>query len=238
MKKTFKQYLEEQLVQPNSKNVQLPKNRTVYGFFNNSKGSPEGQYSFVKNDPTDPHAVIKNQKRPNVTDPFWIYTQELQSNPEMMDNPYLPKIYNHTKLRDAKDNTLNTAKIEKLHPIKSLHPEQILHIYHRAMGKEFEETSLGKEFLRANRFQPSDVVRDTLAIEALETLLGMLQYVVNGDANPNMIHDEDLKRALIFIERIRRKHKFSGDIHDDNIMVRLSSHGPQMVLTDPLWVDR
>lgn len=235
MKKTFKQFLNEQLVRSDSKTVQLPKGRTVYGFFKNADGSPEGQYSFVKDDPTDPHAVIKNQKRPNVKDPFWTYAQALHDSPDMMDNPYLPKVYKQTTLSDNRSNTVKTARMEKLHPVSVLHPEQVLHIYHRAMGKEFEETSVGKEFLRASKFMTPDAIRFRLADEALATLLAMLQYIVDGDASPVVIHDQELKAALIFIERIRRKHKFSGDIHDDNIMVRLSSHGPQMVITDPLW---
>ena len=46
--------------------------------------------------------------------------------------------------------------------------------------------------------------------------------------------DDDFKRAMDFIIATSQKTGYHYDIHDENIMIRRTSTGAQMVISDPL----
>lgn len=236
--KTFKQFLHEALIQSDSKNLSLNDRRasTLFKGSTSKNVIGSGQYAYVKDDKTDPHMVNKFQKRPTNNDPFWTYVQFIQNSDDALDNPYLPKIYSKVSATDKNDDTSNMVKMEKLYPLRNLSSAQALHLYHRAFGQDYADTYYGKQTVSRYKTETDEMI-DELAGGAMSYLLYAIGEVINGEEKPQIFDDNDLKKALIIIERIRRKFRYRADIHDDNLMIRLSPHGPQLVITDPLWTN-
>lgn len=64
-----------------------------------------------------------------------------------------------------------------------------------------------------------------------DTIVGAINDAV---FKPKLIKDEQLLEAGRFIRRVMKKYKLDDDMHLENIMVRRTPYGAQLVITDPL----
>jgi hypothetical protein len=46
--------------------------------------------------------------------------------------------------------------------------------------------------------------------------------------------DKQFREITEIIRSLKDSNNFQFDIHDENVMIRRTSHGPQLVITDPL----
>ena len=92
------------------------------------------------------------------------------------------------------------------------------------------QTLLGNSFLKYNwanwqHFKASGM-NGALITSAMNRTLHSGEY--------DEIRDPLLAQALKAIREIAQQGDFSPDIHPENVMIRPTSVGPQMVITDPL----
>ncbi len=76
--------------------------------------------------------------------------------------------------------------------------------------------------------------REEAGVSEFTSISSVIREVIQGYDIKNHVVDEELIKAADFINHVAKKHKIGNDIHDDNIMLRRSPYGSQVVITDPL----
>jgi hypothetical protein len=78
--------------------------------------------------------------------------------------------------------------------------------------------------------------------DPINDFLGNIDSYLIGVISNNFIKklhgiNPQFAKALIIVRKLINKYKFYTDLHAGNVMIRLTSVGPQIVLTDPLAPD-
>jgi hypothetical protein len=202
------EYIDTQFVSPKKKDTE-----TKIG---------SGRYSTVsKADDFSVNKKYKRKKKNIDTDPYYIYVKTISDNKLAEKNPYFPRIYSVKSNRVDDENNRPDFNMEILTPISDISSDIIYNIGKHIMANAVTY-DLNFQFYLSNHKNVIGVITTTMN-RALHS------------KNLDEIKDSMLKNALKVIMNIRDKYpQCRPDIHPDNIMVRLTPHGPQIVLTDPL----
>jgi hypothetical protein len=150
-----------------------------------------------------------------------VYLKFIHDHPDLHNNPFFPKVKGIRKL----SNGVSTIDIERLVPYQQKglgdNAELLSSLYRQYFGsadsiKQFDAES-DEDYASRMRFRFEDAVE---------------RAVEYGGRNTT---DPYLKQAAHIIQHIRATNDLLIDIHAGNIMWRLTSVGPQLVITDPLW---
>ena len=198
------------------------KNRQERDYDKNS-GQGLGWYSGGQTNPRDPHEFVK---KPHLTtlldqDAYYKYVEEIRSlKQEGYHNRFFPQVYTVDITQDTKGNQRPRYRIEKLQDGTGYPEETLIGMYDRLFMDEFDPNNLD------NLSNKSKVIWNMIAQECNRAvLLG----------NYKNIRDDELKEALMLIEKIiQEKPDWNVDLHQNNIRIRGSSQGPQLVLMDPI----
>lgn len=171
-----------------------------------------GYFSRVNPDKNDPHMVIKRSTSPmgpnhaRKGDGFQEYVKMLVDN-KLMDNIHFPKVYKAKTVVDKSNTHRNTFTIERLQSIESI-------------SKEEFESLVERHLLRP--------------VADAEGLADRISGACHSEYDrKNYIRMESLKEACEIIEELDNISHFRLDIHEDNLMVRRTPHGLQLVISDP-----
>ena len=134
---------------------------------------------------------------------------------EMIDsldhvNPFFPKIYGLKVFQDPSGNIFYQVEMEKLTDLNKIDPQMSSDM----MDRYFAEDS----FIR----------------KETDNIGYALLMVSDVEAYRDSILDETLREALDLIEHRVIPLGFRWDLGSNNVMVRLTSVGPQLVFTDPV----
>lgn len=176
----------------------------------------------------DPHTVLRHNSNLENTsqDSSNVYYQWLVDTRAYNDNPYFPRIYDKTIISDKTGKKLIKHEIEKLKSIESLPIETI-----RGLTRNLFDDKAINQILRHTAGRQSWQEMDDYE-RALIILLNGIEEVFHGSLSSQ---DDNLNAALKTANELSHKNFFSGsDLHRGNVMVRLTPHGPQLVLTDPI----
>lgn len=198
------------------------------------KGRGVGRYSVVKPG-SDPHTVKKSSKTPgmDMMDGYWKFIDYVIKY-KLWENPHFPRVYSIKKIKDSTGDIMFRGEIEKLEPLKGLRFDEIKHLYEKIFGLD-ELPSLMKNTKGLGKEELAKLYIDRFAKDISQTAKGIV---------PNWIVDESFKNAIEILKKIKEKEKSSGekairgkgfiyDIHSENIMVRRTPYGLQLVFTDP-----
>ena len=166
------------------------------------------QNSQVYLDKQDPNRVLKVVSIRDLSDPYLAYIRMVESH---QNNPFFPRI-NWYKVYQQPDNSyLLYVFMEKLVPLSKFDPEVIKGVL----------SSIGIEYTGNLRIDFS-----------------LRQIMKNPKYRKNLKQSTQypkFQEALRLLEPMFRK--FGNDMHIENLMARLTSIGPQIVITDPLYPD-
>jgi len=204
-------------------------------------GTFSAAYHNPKKSPHDVRKVSKQMDRHEI-DGFFFYMQGLEDNPDNT-NPYFPrfreiKIYtdehknreNHIFADERKDTLTYSVKMEKLYPLRELSREEENAMLSRIVGTNWIDIVTGavpgKERLAfiLNSQEKADYGRVLYLIKLL---------LHEPEAIEDDIQDADLLRATRWLKEFQRTASLSFDVHGENLMVRKTPYGPQLVITDP-----
>ena len=182
-----------------------------------------GWYSGGQTNPRDPHEFVK---RPHLTalldrDAYYRYVKEINDlKKQGYSNPFFPQVYNVDIVQDKKGNQRPRYRIEKLQQGEDLSFEALEGLYERL----FYNTVDSKRYQQVNRPEWSiwfDICKEcSRAVES---------------SNYSNIRDDQLLEALTLIDRIIKENPdWNVDLHSNNIRIRGSGTGPQLVLMDPI----
>lgn len=177
-----------------------------------------GKYSVVADDPADPHMVKKRQlsrsDTDNSKDLYTTFAKTVVAY-KLWNKIHFPRIYEIKVLQDKDHKQLFKWRIEKLHDIYTLSPE------------EFDSL--------INRYFTRDIVQ---AInKSPERMCDIMRSMIVKKDFSN-VEDEQFKTCMAIISKMIQSFQSIGryfklDLHSGNIMVRRTSVGPQLVITDP-----
>lgn len=173
----------------------------------------KGRYSKVT--APDPYSVDKTyirKLRAGKIDPYPVYVKTIIDNNLADSNPYFPRFNRVTAGEKPVYN------MERLTPLSDISDETLVAVGNKsAHYSEFEIEQSKKHYGDAARM-----------------LVQKLNRAVHT-GNFNQLTDPLLIEAIKVIRKLFLENPgFKPDLHTANVMVRLTSAGPQLVLTDPL----
>lgn len=192
-----------------------------------------GLYSVARDDKTDPHMVKKSNYRPmgNIKyngraerDPFDAYIDYIIDN-DLMDNIHFPRVYNVKRIKDQDGKQVSKYQMERLVPLTNLSFEEFSALiethFKQRLALPFDgNTSKWDDY-------EYKIARDAIA--------QVLNAAAGGDGRAlSTIKLYALEDAVNHINKLAKRTRATLDIHRENIMVRRTPHGPQLVITDPL----
>lgn len=173
-------------------------------------GSGTSAYVGRTNDPHSQDSVTRLSS-PRSGGSVWLQT--IASQPGLYNNPFLPRV-----IKVGKQSPTQRIVVERLVPLNA--PKIIGNIL---LMKSLWEMYFTVDF-------PAD--------EELRYLdgyfAGVISGVAHGDDPMDHIRDADLAQAIQLIQTIRKQTKFFLDLHERNMMWRITGNMPQLVITDPL----
>lgn len=188
-----------------------------------NKGVQPGWYSGGQTNPRDPHEFIK---KPHLTakldkDAYYKYVMEIRELKQQgYHNPFFPQVYNINIVQDPKGNQRPRYRIEKLQQGDSFPARTLVGMYERLFNDEFDQRNLEGVSNRSYAVWREIANQVNRAVER---------------SNYTNIKDDQLEEALLLIDRlIQENPEWNVDLHVNNIRVRGSSVGPQLVLMDPI----
>lgn len=184
------------------------------------KSAASGWYSRAVPHPQDPHTFIKSTKLTSHLhdDAFHKYMEMVVGlHKRGIDNPYFPAVYEMKITRDPAGNTRPQYHLQALQQHTDYDVEAL-----RGMAERMFK-------------DPELIVTDQDGVNsAWGNICRVLKYAVE-DQNFKHLKDPDLIRALKYIQALMQKNKgWDLDMHSGNFLIRGTSTGPQLVITDPV----
>jgi hypothetical protein len=213
--------LNERLIDTKVKEIPV---KDLSNFKADGKGS-SGHYSSVKGT-TDPHLKTKTAKDvvKAQRDPYWNYAELCIEHQD--HNPYFPRIYSYKKFTDQNGHVIPKVKMETLHDLHEVSFEAVKGYFTSLLGD--------LDYIQ------SEETDESFVHSAIATRLKDIYYGNNLEG----VNDHKLVECLQIIKKyvsdtnIKRsesgEHPISLDLHSQNFMIRMSSGGIHLVITDPL----
>jgi len=216
-----------ELIEPEVKNYNTNKTFKDRPYnYHKEKNDPKvlgsGNFSKVRTT-SDPHLVKKSSVEtttgnPEKDDSYWDFIDFLLKN-KLWENPYFPRVYKKTSMHGKEDTSHHSVVMEKLEPISNAEHDDLLAI----IRKSFNEK--GREEIK-NRYS------EERGYKLPDSIAKILDDAVHR-GNLSFIKDEQLEKALKILNLYAKHSKVGVDIHSENIMVRRTPVGLQLVISDP-----
>lgn len=180
-----------------------------------------GYFSSVYAHDDNPHDVMKFPRKEaskSDTDGFRIFISALAKDKEMQSNPYFPRFRMIRKFEHGDEHSY-TARMERLFPLEDLEMEDLYSIVERIYDDElatylYDRASLPHLFYKQLAKAVSNTVESKWHVEN--------------------ITDAHFAEATDWIHDLAEREGFYVDLHFNNMMVRRTPYGSQLVLSDPL----
>lgn len=188
-----------------------------------------GRTAVVTGD-TDPHMVNRRAKHISQRgdSEYDIFAKWVVSNENVRQNPHFPRIYVvDTKQANGEGYTARTLidyKIEKLTPMDKLSPEEVRAI----MDTHFAPVGMSREEYNDYEFTYNDIAIFTF------------EYIHSGESSEDIAPVGKFRQACDMLENFlyEEPRGLIYDLHWENIMVRRTGRGLQLVFTDPVAYTR
>lgn len=178
-----------------------------------------GTVAKVYDHPSDAHMVnrvTKSYKSGDHEQSYETFIEAILDDPHMKDNIHMPRVYGVKKFKSREGRVRARYELEKLVMMQDVQPEILKAAIDSVFNSDLDESELKSSRLMGWRFASE------------------IQYAISYNEFDNVISEEFLE-ALKFIKKVKKLARGNGyDLHDENIMLRLTPTGAQIVFTDPL----
>lgn len=189
-----------------------------------SKGTEVGMYSWGKPHPTDPHEYVVTSYYPMNLELDAKYQYIKHIAPHIDSNPFLPRTYVVELKKDAKGLVIPRYRVEALKPYTDVNYQSIVALAKMSFPGEMQtwEKWEGAEDSNSNRH------------ELWYSITALVDKALRKKGKP--LENKELAQAIALIQQVKKQNRlFDFDIGVNNCMIRLTSAGPQLVITDPLY---
>lgn len=195
----------------------------------NVKHLGSGSFASAYSHKDRPHDVRRISKPAVHPDGYHVYIEALKNNPDY-DNPYFPQIHEVTKYqgqgKSEGDKTVLSVKAGRLRRISELRTEEIQAILERWFGEDYEKLLKKVYPIGSAGFRNEELSEYILP--------GLIRKIIEEKQFRKKVVDQDLLRAVIFIDKKVLGKGVRTDLGINNLMFRRSPSGSQIVLTDPV----
>jgi hypothetical protein len=197
-----------------------------------------GVYAHVYAHKKRPGSVLKVGKystRLPEEDAYLGYINLLANNDRMASNPYFPRVYD-VKIYPYESEYARTkewtgeyvVEMEELQSIEDLSVEEV--------------NMLGNRMFKYWKQRGSEIAHDMFSylpsnMQIPAALIAMIREAVNQYSSTDFeyqIKDKKLTEAVMLLRELISKGYIEEDLHINNVMIRRTSVGPQLVITDPV----
>lgn len=227
------------------KNQPNPKLKTI--------GAGSYAHAFSQDNKPEITKIGRTKRNQPTLDGHMIYLDTIAKNDRMSSNPYFPRVYKRKTYQDGS----YSLEMEKLERLQSLELEQILSIGENIFDywpQDLDELFVDMQSTIGNYYndlrhkydsiqgeEGTDENKEFYKKKYLVQLIS--QYItrrilkVTQKQEKTKIKDAKLLQAIGLLRVIIRKYadrNINLDIHDQNLMARITPYGAQLVFTDPL----
>lgn len=195
-----------------------------------------GNFSSVSPDKGDPHMVKKTShgymRSDTGDDAYWAYVDYIIKH-QLWENPYFPRLYVQRNVKDPEGNVVRRVQMEKLVDVDDLNDKEFEALFANLLGEDFDD------WLERSEYDKNTIVsRKVLVLQEIMNMIydfitkGQHDFKLSGhkksEINPQFIQALNTLRTMYLNDPA-----FGGlDLWEDNLMIRRSGHGNQLVFTD------
>lgn len=218
-----------ELFRPTIHTRQMTADFDVRGMSSKTPSDEDGMYAKVTHPSHTPNEVKKTTHMPSelMYDGYFQFVQAIQR--EMLHNPFLPKVYTIDIKRAKNGQTRPSYRIERLHSYTELPAEAIAAIG-RSCFPEFDEAMFDADPADVDVYIHRNHHMWGAICEAIRKFTELDDTETFGEPTPHLATACRLVSGAV--RRLGRP--FGLDMHAGNFMVRITSTGPQLVITDPI----
>lgn len=188
----------------------------------------------------NPHDVTKGSKATHIPDGWQALFTALSKDEDAQSNPYFPRFRSINKFignynDEGEPRQSYVVKVEALEPYKNLSEAERKMLANKIFnehGKDVINHYWEEENRRTRRPNPGGEIR------AGEKFAWAIRACLENDTWADelrwQIEDKKFEQALEFLQKTAKETDYEFDLHSENMMVRRTSVGPQLVLNDPL----
>jgi len=191
-----------------------------------------------------PHDVTKGSKASVEPDGWQALFTALSKDKEAAANPYFPRFRSINKFKgnyndEGKPRQSYVVKVEKLEPYQALSKAERKMLVNKIFNEHGIDV-LNHYFEEENRKMHKYIRRKdpTSELFAGEKFAWAIQACLENDTWADelrwQIEDKHFLEAIEFIQKAAEEYNYGFDLHYNNLMIRRTSVGPQLVLNDPL----
>lgn len=196
-----------------------------------------GNFSSVSPDKGDPHMVKKTShgymKSDTGDDAYWAYVDYIIKH-KLWENPYFPRLYVQRNAKDPAGQVVRRVQMEKLNKIENLTNDEFKALFRKMFGEDFEDWITRSEYNhQVNIDKPKALVLEEILNLTYDFIRkGTHDFKLSAHKESEM--DSQFIQALTTLHTMYRNDPIFGglDLEEDNIMIRRSGHGNQLVFTD------
>lgn len=146
------------------------------------------------------------------------------------NNPFFPRIYSAKIYEDKQGRSYFVVVMEKLHPVKRGNLREAAAALFQQLGITLDEIKKFRERQGRDTEIDSDYSVPDLSFDVGRMFAnpGFVEYLLKQSNN------EYFHEAMNVVEKVTQGSGIRIDLHTENWMVRLTGHGPQLVMIDPV----
>jgi len=182
----------------------------------------------------NPYDITKGSKASKVPDGFKAFYDALSKNEDAQSNPYFPRFRSMSKYHGQDDRQSYIARMEPLEQYVKLSHKERQMLVNKLFGEHGIDI-INHYFEDENRkARRPDATQEFFPGEKLAfAVQNSLENDTWADELRWQIEDKKFLQAIEFLQDAAEKYEYDLDMHYNNLMVRRTSVGPQLVFNDP-----
>jgi len=200
-----------------------------------TKNLGTGAFASAYRHKDNPFDVVKGSKASKEPDGFRAFYDAIAKDKDAQSNPYFPRFRAMSKYKGQDDRKSYIARMEPLEKYQSLslgEREALLNRLFSDHGKDVMKHYFAEEHpYNEHRWLDDE---DLYSMEVLAW--GIREAIENdlwGDELRWEIEDDQFKEAVEFLRNTAKEIGYDNDLHYNNLMIRRTSVGAQLVINDP-----
>lgn len=195
-----------------------------------------GAFATAYKSKKNPYDVVKGSRATKESDGFRAFYDMLAANEDVQSNPYFPRFRAMSKYTGDDDKQSYIARMEPLEKYQSLNKRERKALLYRLFSDHGRDVIAHYYAEHGPNAVPGDYLEDK-ELYNMEVLAWAIRMAVEndmwGDELRWEIEDDQFKQAVEFLQNAAEKTEFDPDLHYNNLMIRRTSVGPQLVINDP-----
>ena len=188
-----------------------------------------------------PHDVTKGSKASYKPDGFQALFTALSKDEDAQANPYFPRFRKINKFQaqqtDPGYNADNRKRSSYIVKVETLEPYTNLSEREREMLINKLFTGHGKDIINHYMDDAVSYPKDYIHQPGMKLAGAVRAALENQDWGDELrweIRDEKFKEAIEFLQKAAKEYNYDFDLHPNNMMIRRTSVGVQLVINDPM----